>query len=82
MTTHCDQCARLLRALKKRPLTKRYIINVLGILNAGGRVYDLRGQGYDIRTEMITVRKTGGGKTKVAKYVYKGRMRNSMKRAA
>lgn len=61
------QCSRLLQELRRRPLTKVQAMSCgLGI-NVGGRVYDLRQAGHDIRTDMVEV-KTRYGSAKVARY--------------
>ena len=60
------QCEKLLKEIKKRPLTKLQILK-LGILNGGGRIYELR-QYHNIDTHMI---KQNG--SKVAQYHYRGR---------
>lgn len=61
------QCHVLLKALKKRkPLTKVQILR-LGILNAGGRIHDLRQDGYNIVTEMKPIA-TRNGESWVAHY--------------
>lgn len=61
------KCTRLLQELRRRPLTKVQAMSCgLGI-NVGGRVYDLRQAGHDIRTDMIEVR-SRNGLSKVARY--------------
>lgn len=66
-----SQTSKLLKALRQRPMTKRQILR-LGILNGGGRVFDLRELGYDIGTHMIRVRKGNGEYARVAQYVLNG----------
>lgn len=64
---HDKQCEVLLKELKKRKeLTKVEILR-LGILNAGGRIYDLREDRYNIVTIMKPVR-TRDGESIVAHY--------------
>jgi len=45
--------------LKGRELTKRIIMNELNIINAGGRILDLRRDGFNITTEMRLSKSTG-----------------------
>jgi len=61
------QCEKLLKALKKRNLTKAQIWSQLGILNAGGRIHELR-QYHKIDTHFV---KRNG--SEVAQYHYIGR---------
>lgn len=72
------QCKKLLRVLKKRPLTKLQILQ-LGILNGGGRIYDLRERGHDIETRWV---ERGAHKHKVAQYHLVEARRQQKKRAA
>lgn len=65
-----SQTTRLLKELKKRPLTKAQIWGQLGILNGGGRIYELR-QYHDIETIMVNRKRKGG---KVAQYHYRGEL--------
>lgn len=58
----------LLRELKKGPVTSLEVLDRLGIARASARVYDLRQAGYDIRSQMITVRNRRGEKCRVALY--------------
>lgn len=51
--TRATQNATLLEALRNHPegVTALQALSWLGIYRAGGRVYDLRRMGYQIRTE-------------------------------
>jgi len=60
------QCEKLLREIKRRPLTKLQILK-LGILNAGGRIFELR---YNHKIDTHMVKRNG---TEVAQYHYRGR---------
>jgi len=63
-----DQNEMLLNALRSGPMTALEILDKLGIARASARVYDLRQAGYDIRSQMITVRNRRGEKCRVALY--------------
>ncbi len=69
-----SQCAKLLAELKKkRRLTKLMMLNELGILNGGGRAWDLKHGKYDgfeypVEMEMVPVKTREGRLTKVAEY--------------
>lgn len=66
------QCDRLLDYLKKRgSITKLDCWHELGILNGGGRAWDLKEAGYPIVTEMITVKNRWGESCRIALYVLK-----------
>lgn len=62
------QTAILLDALKTGPMTAAEIWRKLGIARASARVYDLRDSGFDVRSEMITVRNRHGERCRVARY--------------
>lgn len=49
-------------------MTKLQGLRVLGIMNVGARIGELRALGYNIETEMIPVK----GKRKVARYSLNG----------
>lgn len=40
----------------------------LGIMRLGARIFELRAEGYPIRSEMVSVKNRFGGMTKIAKY--------------
>lgn len=62
------QADALLEALKKGPLTALQILEKLGIARASARVFDLRRDGWDVRSEMITVKNRRGDDCRVARY--------------
>ena len=49
------QCKVLLAALEQGPMTTREISRALGIDRVSARVHELRGLGYQIRTERVEV---------------------------
>lgn len=53
-------------------ITPLQAANSLGCQRLAARISDLRADGYDIETEMITVRKRFGGKARVARYKLNG----------
>lgn len=62
------QCAQLLAALRQRPLTSLEILHGFGIYRAGARVFDLRGSGHRIATDMVPVPNRDGKTCHVARY--------------
>lgn len=69
MKTGSDkQCAQLLRALSRRPMTALEILAELGIARAAARVYDLKREGWNIGTEFVQVRNRQGEMCRVARY--------------
>lgn len=58
----------LLAALRIKPMTAGDIWSELGIARASARVFDLRAEGWDIRSEQITVRNRNGDTCHVALY--------------
>lgn len=62
------QCTLLLERLKRGPITPLEALNELGIMRLGGRIYDLRQAGHQIRKEMVEVDTRNGGKAHVARY--------------
>lgn len=74
MSRNADkQTAALLEALKRRPMTALEILADLGIARASARVYDLRQDGWDVQTEMITVNNRHGDPCRVARYALASR---------
>jgi hypothetical protein len=63
-----DQNAALLDALKEGPMTAMDALNRLGIARASARVFDLREQGHDIRSQDIAVTNRHGKSCRVALY--------------
>lgn len=63
-----NQNDQLLAALKVKAMTALEIWQELGIARASARVYDLREQGFDIRSEEISVRNRHGERCRVALY--------------
>ena len=59
---------QLLDALRIKPLTALEILQELGIYRASARVFDLRDEGWDVRSEEITVRNRQGETVRVALY--------------
>lgn len=62
------QCASVLSALRKGPMTSLEIYVTLGVYRAGARVFDLRGAGHRIATDMVSVRNRNGEPCRVARY--------------
>lgn len=58
----------LLAALARKSMTAIEIWQELGIARASARVYDLRQEGHDIRSQDITVRNRHGDACRVALY--------------
>lgn len=74
MSRHAaKQTAALLEALKRRPLTALEILQDLGIARASARVFDLRHEGWDVRTQMIAVTNRRGEPCHVALYTLASR---------
>ncbi|WP_337052531.1 helix-turn-helix domain-containing protein [Pseudoxanthomonas sp. USHLN014] len=63
-----QQNQALLAALKAGPMTADQALRQLGIARASARVFDLRAQGYDIRSRLITVKNRQGDICHVAEY--------------
>jgi len=65
-----SQKDRLLAYLREHgSITKDEGRELLGIMNVGGRILDLREDGHQIRTEMIPVHNRFEEETEVAKYI-------------
>lgn len=62
------QCSELLDALRQKPMTAGDIWQTLGIQRASARVFDLRQEGWDVRSQEITVRNRHGEPCRVALY--------------
>lgn len=62
------QCAQLLTALRRRPLTGLEIHTELGIYRASARIYDLRDCGERIATDLVSVKNRDGEPCRVARY--------------
>lgn len=62
------QCAQLLAALRQQPLTSLEILQHHGIYRAGARVFDLRGSGHRIATDIVPVPNRDGKTCHVARY--------------
>lgn len=58
----------VLEALRKRPMTAGDIWEQLGIARAAARVFDLRQDGYDIRSREVVVQNRRGESCRVAEY--------------
>jgi len=63
-----SQCDRLLKALRRRPMTTRQIEDRLGIGRPASRVDELRQAGYDIETTLVPVVNRYGERARVARY--------------
>jgi hypothetical protein len=63
--TQCETILRLLRERGERGLTPLDALELAGSFRLGARIWDLRQQGHDIRSETVT---TAGG-SRVARYV-------------
>lgn len=67
-----SQCEIILKHLQKNPegITPLDALNYYGIMRLGARVWDLKAEGHDIKTE--TVRKKRGKKNiQYARYILK-----------
>lgn len=62
------QTDKLLAALQRRPMTAGEIWHELGIARASARVFDLRREGYDVRSTDVVVRNRDGEDCHVAQY--------------
>lgn len=62
------QSAALLAALRSGPITALQALDKLGIARASARVCDLRREGWNISSQMITVRNRRGEDCRVAQY--------------
>jgi hypothetical protein len=67
-TDAATQRRQVLEHLQRAPLTPLEALRRYGIMRLGARVYDLKQEGYDIRTEMIAVSKADGSEARVAQY--------------
>lgn len=65
-----SQNQKVLRYLQthKRGLTQRKADDLFGVERLSGRIYDLRHEGYDIKTTMIAVKNRYGDTCHVASY--------------
>ncbi len=69
-----SQQKRILNYLKQgNELTRLNCWEQLGILEAPARISELRAEGHNIHTEMITVRNRYGEKVRIAKWTLKRR---------
>ncbi len=69
-----SQQKRILDYLKQgNELTRLNCWEQLGILEAPARISELRAEGHNIHTEMITVRNRYGEKVRIAKWTLKRR---------
>ena len=63
------QTTRLLEYLRShRGITQKEAINELGCYRLGARIWELKHDGHQIHTEMVTVQDRWGEKTKIAEY--------------
>ncbi len=62
------QNERVLKRLKRGPLTQVQALDELGVMRLGARVHDLRRQGHKIKTETVVVTNRFDERCKVAKY--------------
>ena len=49
-------------------ITQLEALRDLGIMRLGARVFELRGRGYDIETDMVDVKNRYGKTTRIARY--------------
>ncbi len=69
-----SQQKRILDYLKQgNELTRLNCWEQLGILEAPARISELRAEGHNIHTEMITIRNKYGEKVRIAKWTLKRR---------
>ena len=67
-----SQQKRILSYLKQgNELTRLNCWEQLGILEAPARISELRAEGHNIHTEMITIRNKYGEKVRIAKWTLK-----------
>lgn len=62
------QTDQVLEALKQGPLTALSALTLLGVGRLAARVWDLRQDGENIQSKMVTVTKADGSKAKVKMY--------------
>lgn len=63
------QNEKLLARLRRGPITQLEALTELGIMRLGARIHDLKGEGVEIRAEMIEVATRIGAETaRVARY--------------
>lgn len=53
---------------RHQTITPLEALSLYGIFRLGARIWDLRGSGHDITTEIIEVKSRRGGKKRVASY--------------
>lgn len=65
---------RILKHLQthKRGITPQQAMERYGIMRLSGRIFDLRQDGYDIKTEIVTVKNRYGETCRVAQYTLEG----------
>lgn len=59
-----NQNNQILRLLKQAPLTPLGALKLAGCMRLSARIYDLKDQGHDIRTDLVKV----SGDKRVARY--------------
>lgn len=63
-----SQCARILKHLKRKSLTRAQAMNELGIANCTARIAELRQEGHNIADKWVTQRNRFGDVTKFKAY--------------
>lgn len=67
-TASSSQCARLLTALNRFPVTTFEAMRFLDVYHVPARVLQLRGRGHEIVTHWLTVQTESGDKHRVGLY--------------
>ena len=64
------QCEKILKFMEthKRGITPLQAMDKFGCMSLAQRIYDLRGEGYDISSELVEVRNRYGQKCHVSRY--------------
>ena len=65
-----SQCEKILKFMKshKRGITPLQAMEKFGCMSLAQRIYDLRGEGYDISSELVEVKNRYGEKCRVSQY--------------
>lgn len=62
------QIERVIKVLKRKPLTQLQAYKELGITRLGARIWDLQEQGVKIRKKWVNVRNRHGESCRVVEY--------------
>lgn len=76
------QHVAILAKLRERPSTTLEILRATGVLSVSARMHELRALGYDITTQLITVRNRHGDRCHVAEYALRRSHRKAVRKTA